>query len=114
MSISTFKNTTLKNGFLFDKQELNRKITINAVWDRFYDTGRINAFKFDWKEGEDKKPHYFWDSDVAKWMESAAYTLAKHENAALKEKLEWLIDRIEENQDDNGYFNIYYTVCEPD
>ena len=24
-----------------------------------------------------------------------------------------MIDRIEENQDEDGYFNIYYTVCEP-
>ena len=47
----------ITDGFWNQKRELNRKTTINAVWDRFYDTGRINAFKFDWKEGMDNKPH---------------------------------------------------------
>ena len=65
----------ITDGFWNQKRELNRKTTINAVWDRFYDTGRINAFKFDWKEGMDNKPHIFWDSDVAKWMEAAAYLI---------------------------------------
>lgn len=62
----------------------------------------------------DKKPHVFWDSDVAKWIEAAAYILAQEDAPELKEKVEWLIDRIEENQDECGYFNIYYIVCEPD
>ena len=25
----------------------------------------------------DKKPHVYWDSDVAKWVEGACYILAK-------------------------------------
>ena len=36
----------LKSGYLYGKQELNRNTTINAVYDRFYDTGRIGAFDF--------------------------------------------------------------------
>ncbi|MBQ3125833.1 MAG: glycoside hydrolase family 127 protein [Clostridia bacterium] len=108
-----YRNVTLQGGFWYDKQKLNADVTINAVYDRFAETGRIDAFKFDWKEGEPNKPHIFWDSDVAKWMEGAAYILQSEDRPDLAEKIEWLIDRIEENQQEDGYFNIYYTVVEP-
>ena len=108
------KNVRITDGFWKAKQELNRSTTMDAVWNRFSDTGRIAAFNFDWKEGMENKPHIFWDSDVAKWMEAAAYLIAEKYDADLEAKVEGLIDRIEENQGDDGYFNIYYTVCEPE
>lgn len=114
MNIIEKKSVKITGGFWKRKQELNRKVTINAVWDRFSDTGRIGAFKFDWKEGMENKPHYFWDSDVAKWMEGAAYLIAQEYDAELDKKIEMLVDLIEKNQCEDGYFNIYFTVCEPD
>ena len=62
-----YRNVTIRNGFWKKIEDLNSQVTVNAVYDRFYETGRIDAFRFDWKEGEDKQPHFFWDSDVAKW-----------------------------------------------
>ncbi len=109
----SYENVELKSGFLYEKQKLNEEVTIEAVYDRFFDTGRIDAFNCDWKEGMEKKPHVFWDSDVAKWMEGAAYILKKKKRPDLEEKIEKLIDKIEENQWEDGYFNIYFTVCEP-
>ncbi len=105
----TYKQVNLTGGFLAAKEELNRKVTIRAVYDRFDETGRIGAFRFD-----DRRVHYFWDSDVAKWMEGAAYILAKHSEPELERKMEWLIDRIAEHQGEDGYFNIYFTVKEPE
>ena len=113
MDYQAYKNVKITGGFFHKKQTLNRKITMQSVWDRFSDTGRIDAFSFSWKEGMDKKPHIFWDSDVAKWMEGAAYIIGKTGDKALEEKVEGLIDLIETNQQPDGYFNIYYTVCEP-
>ena len=109
----SYKNVMLKGGFLHEKQLLNENVTMDAVYDRFYDTGRIESFKCDWIKGQDKKPHYFWDSDVAKWMEGAAYILNKKKVPELEAKVESLIDQIEKNQGDDGYFNVYFTVCEP-
>jgi DUF1680 family protein len=91
-------------------EDLNSKITVNAVYDRFYETGRIDAFRFDWKEGEDKQPHFFWDSDVAKWMEGAAYILSREDRPDLEEKIEEIVDLIEKNQCEDGYFNIYFKI----
>ena len=105
--------TVLRKGFLQDKQELNRHVTIKAVYERFAETGRIRAFDFAWREGEPFKPHIFWDSDVAKWMEGAAYILRKHPDAKLQKRVEDIIDRIEAHQCADGYFNIYFTNVEP-
>lgn len=107
------KAVKLTAGYLFDKQELNRKITVNAVYDRFNETGRMEAFKFAWKEGEPKQPHYFWDSDVAKWVEGAAYILAEHPDAELERKVDEIVADVKAHQEPDGYFNIYYTVVEP-
>ncbi len=107
------EKVTLNGGLLHDKQELNRLVTINAVYDRFKETGRFDAFDCNWKEGMPLRPHFFWDSDVAKWMEGAAYILAKHRDDELEAKVESLIDKIEEHQTEDGYFNTYFTVVEP-
>lgn len=104
----------LTDGFWKKKQDLDRDVTIPAVYDRFLESGRIDAFKCDWKPGMPDQPHFFWDSDVAKWMEAAAYVLSREDVPALREKVETLIDRIEANQGADGYFNIYFTVVAPD
>ncbi len=104
----TYKEVSLTGGYWYDKEKLNRDVTIHAVYDRFKETGRFDAFRFD-----TDKVHIFWDSDVAKWMEGAAYILAKHPDADLEEKVDALIDCIEKNQGDDGYFNTYYTMKEP-
>ncbi|MBQ8497736.1 MAG: glycoside hydrolase family 127 protein [Clostridia bacterium] len=109
MKYFTYKETALTGGFLYEKEHLNRDVTIHAVYDRFDETGRIGAFRF-----ESDKADIFWDSDVAKWMEGASYILAKHPNVELEQKVETLIDLIEKNQGEDGYFNIHYTVQEPD
>lgn len=105
----------ITGGFWAQRQQLNRDTTVYAVWDRYVETGRIGAFDFDYVEGGDQpRPHFFWDSDVAKWMESAAYIIAKKPDPVLEARIESLIDKIEAHQDPNGYFNIYHTVIEPD
>lgn len=108
-----YKNVTLRGGFWKEKEDLNRDFTIPAVYDRFKESGRIDAFKCDWKPDMPNRPHIFWDSDVAKWIEGAAYILSREDIPALTEKVESIIDEIEKNQGEDGYFNIYYTVVEP-
>ncbi len=110
----SFKHVTLKDGFWQKKQEMNKNVTIHSVWEQFDKTGRVEAFTCNWKEGMDNKPHIFWDSDIAKWIEAASYIITKESDSQLIERIEWVIDQIEKNQDDSGYFNIYYLVCEPD
>lgn len=101
-------------GFWKNRFEINKKTTIPTVYDRFSETGRFNAFLFNWKEGDPDRPHIFWDSDIAKWAEAVAYTITKSPDKELETIVDSLVDSIEKNRDENGYFNIYFTLCEPD
>lgn len=112
-TLHAFYNTKIDGGFWRQKQDLIENTTIHAVWNRFSDTGRMDAFKCDWQEGMPNKPHIFWDSDVAKWMESAAYILEYKQDPELEAKVDGLVDLIAENQWKDGYFNIYYDTVSP-
>lgn len=56
----------------------------------------------------------FQDSDVAKWIEAAAYSLARYPDASLEKTLDDLIDTIAEAQDKDGYLNTRFTVSDRD
>lgn len=112
--IIPLKDTSVNGGFWADRQKLNREVTIHSVYDRFKETGRFDAFKLDWKDGDPNQPHIFWDSDVAKWMESAAYIIEKNPSADLEKIIDEVVDLIEKNRWDDGYFNICYTLFEPE
>lgn len=55
----------------------------------------------------------FQDSDVAKWLEAAAYTLAEHPDPELERRIEDVVDILEAAQHPDGYLNSYFTVKEP-
>ena len=101
-------------GFWQEKQKLMNEVAIPNVYKRFKETGRFDAFKFEWKEDDEPQPHIFWDSDVAKWIESAAYALNEYKNSENEKIIDETVDLIEKNQGEDGYFNIFFTVCEPD
>lgn len=108
-----FQQVALQNGFWHQWQRRNSEVTIYSVYKQYENTGRFASLRFDWKEGMPDKPHFFWDSDVAKWIESAAFILEKKKDSRLEEIIDGLVGLLEKNQDENGYFNVYFTVCEP-
>lgn len=55
----------------------------------------------------------FQDSDMAKWLEAAAYSLMLSPNAELERTCDELIALIGRAQQPDGYLNTYYTVKEP-
>ncbi|MBO5353643.1 MAG: glycoside hydrolase family 127 protein [Lachnospiraceae bacterium] len=56
----------------------------------------------------------FQDSDVAKWLEAAAYSLVNHPDAELEQRADDIIALIGSAQQEDGYLNTYFTVKEPD
>lgn len=52
----------------------------------------------------------FQDTDLAKWLEAAAYSLAKKKNPKLEELADYAIDLIVSSQCEDGYINTYYTI----
>lgn len=55
----------------------------------------------------------FQDSDVAKWLEAASYSLMRYPDPALERLLDEVIDVIAKAQWDDGYLNTYFTIREP-
>ncbi len=108
-----YKNVDIKNGFWFDKQRLVENVTLEAIYDRFKETGRFEALKQNWKEGMPFKPHIFWESDITKWIEGCAYFLAKKRDAKVEKMIDDLVDLMGKAQADDGYLNVYFTVVEP-
>lgn len=106
------KNVQIKDGFWKERQKINRNVTLDAVFNRFDDTGKIDAFWCVWKPGDDesKKPHLFWDSDVAKWIEGASYILMHESIPSVEEKIDRIVDGIAEHMTNDGYFNVHYSI----
>ena len=107
-----YQNTTITGGFWKNRQDINATATAQAVYNRFSDSHRFEALDCKWKEGMDYTPHIFWDSDVAKWIEGAAYIIAKTGDSHLESLCENAIDMIVKNQDKDGYFNSHFLVME--
>lgn len=107
-----YSNTKITGGFWRKKQDLIRNVTVKAVYDRFLETGRFDAFKCD--KSSEIKPHIFWDSDVAKWIEGVAYLTRKKREPQLEAIVDEVIGQIEKNRDTCGYFNSYFLAVEPE
>ena len=107
-----FSDIEITGGYWKTRQEINSSVTLKSVYERFKETHRFDALKCDWKDGEPDMPHIFWDSDVAKWLEGAAYILNSNNDDDIAEIIENAIDCIIENSDENGYFNSHYLVTE--
>ncbi|BCN30063.1 glycoside hydrolase family 127 protein [Anaeromicropila herbilytica] len=52
----------------------------------------------------------FQDTDVAKWLEAVAYTIAVSKDEKLENDADMVIDMIERAQEKDGYFNTYYIL----
>ncbi len=105
-----FSKIKITGGFWAQKQEMVRNVTMRAVYDRFYETGRFDAFKCD--PNAKIEPHIFWDSDVAKWIEGVAYLTREKREPELEKIVDEVVDEIEKNRDTCGYFNSFYLTRE--
>ena len=56
----------------------------------------------------------FQDSDVAKWLEAAAYSLAFKQDADLSRRIDQMVELIGRCQQKDGYLNTYFTAKEPE
>ncbi len=56
----------------------------------------------------------FQDSDVAKWLEGVAYSLAVKPDAELEARADEIIDIIEKAQQPDGYLDTYFIIKEPE
>ncbi len=104
----------INGGFWGERLATNRERTIPAVYHQTKITGRLDAWKIDWKPGQPHEPHIFWDSDTAKWIESVGFSLATHPNAEFERQVDEVVDLIAKAQLADGYANSHFIAVEPD
>ena len=91
-------NVELRGGFWGPRLEVNRKATLPIQYEQCRKTKRFDAWKLNWKPGKGPKPHIFWDSDVAKWIEAASSSLATDPDPALEARAREIIDSYDDLQ----------------
>ena len=101
----------INKGFWKNRKELNINSSFYAILDSFEKSGRIRALTNENKQSE--KPHIFWESDLAKLMEGAFFTMQQKQNSKLLKICNVIIDKIISNQEKSGYLNFYFTFHEP-
>lgn len=109
------------NGFWAEKLMLVRSEVIPYQWkalnDQIPDAEPSHAIEnFRIAAGEVKSEfagRIFQDSDVAKWLEAASYSLAYSRDPELEKITDELIDLIEKAQQADGYLNTFFTVERP-
>ncbi len=99
--------------FWTPRQDVIREVTLDLQHDILQKSGAIDALKMQWKEGQPNPPHPFWESDVAKWIEAAGYSLTTHPDPELEARVDAVIDIMGKAQQPDGYLNVYYSLVEP-
>ena len=109
-----FQSVTFTDGFWKDRCDLNKTVSLANVRKRFEESGRFDALRFNYAT-TGKKPHFFFDSDVAKWMEAVAYSMEKDSDAMREHEAlcEELIDSMERAQREDGYLNSEHQQVSP-
>lgn len=108
-------------GFLAERARLVRDVVIPYQWEALNDrvpgaepSGCVHNFQVAAGEKPGKFYGLFWqDSDLAKWIEAAAYRLATHPDAAWEAELDRLIATLAKAQGADGYLNTYFQLVEP-
>ncbi|GHT66937.1 hypothetical protein FACS1894110_11490 [Spirochaetia bacterium] len=100
--------------FWGERQQLCLDVTLPIEYQHCIETGRVDALKKSWLEDKNFVPHHFWDSDIAKWIEAAAYSLAVRKDPALEQKVDEIAELFKNGQEQDGYFNSYYFATGPE
>jgi DUF1680 family protein len=94
--------------------ETNRKVTLPHIYRMLEETGRIAAFDLNFeREVPSRITLIFGDSDPAKWLEAASYSLATHPDPELQAMVDGVVDKIVGAQQPNGYLNTHFTHVQP-
>ena len=116
------KHVRLGNGLLGRKNELIRREVLPYQWKALNNdipgADQSNAVEnFRIAAGESQGEFaglVFQDSDLYKWLEATAYSLATHPEKKLEDLSDNVIDLIEKAQQPDGYLNTYFTIAEPE
>src|SRR5262245_11468710 len=105
---------TLESGFLARRQAVNREAALPHGLRMLEAAGNLDNLRIAAGRKTGRfRGRVFMDSDVYKWLEAAAFEMARAPSAELSASSAALIDLVAAAQGDDGYVNSHYTVAEP-
>ena len=110
-----FTQVTFEDEFWAPRLEVNRSVTIPHIYRQCEETGRISAFDLNFQRPVPSPiVLIFGDSDPAKWIEAASYSLATHPDPALAALVDSVADKVIQAQQADGYLNTHFIVTQPE
>ena len=106
-------DVTITDTFWSARRETVRTSTLPTQLHHLKTHGQLEALRLQWRAGDPDEPHIFWDSDVAKWIEAASYSLAAHPDPELEAEVDAAISLLAGAQQPDGYLNTYFSVVAP-
>jgi len=107
-------DVTIGEGFWGRRVRTNRRVTLDHIYRKLQSTGRFAALRLDRPLPGGVRAHPFYDSDVAKWIEAAAYVLAAAPDARLARRVDRAVGLLARAQRPDGYLNSYFSRVDPD
>lgn len=112
------KDIHIDDAFFSARVDTARNIAIPYMWDALHDaipgvapSGCISNFEIAAGLKQGKFVGYcFQDSDLWKWIEGAAYSLADHPDPELEAKVDGAVDLAAKAQQPDGYLDTYYII----
>ncbi len=100
----------LADAFWAPRRQVNQAVTLSEQYEQLVQTGRLDNFRRAAGEaGGEFQGRYFNDSDVYKWLEAAAWTLATERDERLRALVGEVVTLIAAAQDADGYLDTYFT-----
>lgn len=101
---------TLTDDLWAPRRRINREVTLPSQYQLLEETGRINNFRrVAGKVDVPFEGRFYNDSDVYKWLEAVAWTLATDPDPRLVPMADTVIAAIADAQQPDGYLNTYFT-----
>jgi DUF1680 family protein len=109
-----FTDISFQDDFWSPRIKVNRDVTIPHIYDQCQATGRISAFTLDFQRSLPAPiVLIFGDSDIAKWVEAASFSLADFPDENLQAKVDDVIEKIIHAQQPDGYLNTHFIKGDP-
>ena len=108
-----FTDTAIEDGFWSPRLKTNRERTLPHIYKTFTECGRFDVYKPGPPSSCKTTYKYYWESEIAKWVEGASYALAACYDAGLDSLLDEVIGLITSVQQPDGYLNAYFTIVIP-
>jgi uncharacterized protein len=110
-----FSQVTFQDGFWAPRLEVNRTVTIPHIYRQLEAAGRISAFDLNFQRPVPSPiVLIFGDSDPAKWMEAASYSLTTNPDPTLAAWVDSVAEKIIHAQQPDGYLNTHFIVTQPE